>query len=233
MTGETIQVEMGNGDHAEAYLVTPAGSGPWPGLVVLPEIYNANHWVREVADGYAAQGFIALAPDIYWRQQPGQYLQYTPQGQAAGRALGSAMDLQAFSQDMRSYCTALRAIAGCADRVGAVGFCLGGKLAYLAAARGLVDAGVAYYAVQLEQHLAEAAALERPLLMHFAELDAHVPADKYAQICATLADKAAVEIHLYQGADHGFNRFGYPPFHESSATLALERSVAFLRRHLG
>lgn len=232
MSGEMIQVEMKNGGRAEAYLVTPEGSGPWPGLVILPEIYNANHWVREVADGYAAEGFVALAPDIYWHQEPGQYLEYTPAGQAAGRALGYAMDLQAFSDDMRAYCGALKASASCTGRVGTVGFCLGGKLAYLAATRALVDASVGYYAVQLDQHLSEASALVRPLLLHFAELDAHVPAQTYAQVRETLAGKPNVEVHLYPGADHGFNRFGYAPFHEPSAALALQRSLSFLRRHL-
>ena len=232
MPGKIINVEMDNGGQAEAWLTTPDGPGPWPGLVILPEIYNANHWVREVADGYAAQGFMALAPDIYWRQDPGQYLAYTPEGQATGRALGFAMDLQAFTDDMRCYTAALSGNAACTGRIGTVGFCLGGKLVYLAAARGLVDAGVAYYAVQVEQHLDEAAALDRPLLMHFAELDAHVPPESYAVISETLAGKPDVELHLYPSADHGFNRFGYPPFHEPSATLALQRSLDFLSKHL-
>ena len=233
MAGEIRQLEMGGGGRAEAYLARPEGDGPWPGLVVLPEIYNANAWVRAVADGWAAEGFLALAPDIYWRQEPGRYLEYTPEGQVAARALGYAMDLDAFSADMAAYVGALRAMEGCSGRVGTLGFCLGGKLVYLACARGLVEAGVAYYAVQLDRHLDEAAGLARPLLLHFAELDAHVPPGTVAQVRAALAAKPEAEIHLYEGADHGFNRFGYPPHHEASAALALERSRAFLRLHLG
>ncbi|MCB1739982.1 MAG: dienelactone hydrolase family protein [Gammaproteobacteria bacterium] len=232
MPADTIQIDMGQEGRAEAYLSRPEGSGPWPGLVVLPEIYNANHWVREVADGYAAQGYLALAPDIYWRQSPGQYLPYTPEGQATGRALGYAMDLDAFTGDMGRYVGALTGASGCNGRVGTVGFCLGGKLAYLAATRGLVDAAVGYYAVQLDKHLDEAARLARPLLLHFAELDAHVPPDVVSQVEQALAARPDVEIHRYAGADHGFNRFGYPPFHEASAKLALERTLGFLGRHL-
>lgn len=233
MTGEVLQLDMGGGGRAEAYLAQPDGEGPWPGLVVLPEIYNANHWVRAVADGYAAEGYLALAPDIYWRQDAGQYFEYTPEGQAAARALGYAMDLGAFTADMGAYVGALRAMAGCSGSVGTVGFCLGGKLVYLACARDLVEAGVAYYAVQLDQHLEEAAGLARPLLMHFAELDAHVPLSTVEQVRAALAGKPGAEIHFYEGADHGFNRFGYPPHHEASAELALARSLAFLRDNIG
>lgn len=232
MASKIINVEMNGGGQAQAWLATPDGPGPWPGVVILPEIYNANHWVREVADGYAAAGLLALAPDIYWRQDPGQYLAYTPEGQAVGRALGFSMDLQAFSDDMRSYVAALAGNAACTGRIGSVGFCLGGKLVYLAAARGLVDAGVAYYAVQVDQHLDEAATLKRPLLMHFGELDAHVPPESYAVLRDTLIGKPDVELHMYPSADHGFNRFGYPPYHEKSATLALQRSLDFLRQHL-
>lgn len=89
-------------------MASPEGEGPWPGLVVLAEIYNANHWVRAVADGYPEQGFLCLAPDLYWRQEPGRYLDYTPEGQQESRALGQAMDLDAFTGDMADYARAAR-----------------------------------------------------------------------------------------------------------------------------
>ncbi len=228
-----MTIDMADGRQSEGYLARPEGAGPWPGVVILAEIYNANDWVRAVADGYAERGYLALAPDLYWRQDPGRYFEYTPEGQAEGRALGFAMDLDAFTGDMADYARALRADNDCSGRVGTVGFCLGGKLVYLACARDLVDAGVAYYGVQLDQHLDEAPGLARPLLMHFAELDGHVPLDTVDAVRAALAGKPAVDIHLYEGADHGFNRFGYPPFHEAAAALALERTHAFLGAHLG
>jgi len=230
--GEMIRITAGGNDAVEAYLAKPAGEGPWPGLVILSEVYNVNHWVREVADGYAKQGYVCLAPDLYWRQEPGRYLNYNPTDQQVARSLGYAMDLDAFTGDMTDYAATLTSRADCTGKVGSVGYCLGGKLVYLAAARGLIDVGVGYYAVQLDQFLDEAATLAKPLMLHFAELDEHVPQTTVAAVKQALAGKPDVEIFDYLGADHGFNRFGYPPFHEESATAALKRSLDFLARHL-
>lgn len=232
MSGEMTTVTMSGGETVEAYMARPEGAGPWPGLVILAEIYNANHWVRAVADGYAKQGFLCLAPDLYWRQDPGRYLEYTPEDQQIGRALGQAMDLDAFTGDMADYVRALTNRPDSNGKVGTVGYCLGGKLVYLAAARDVVDVGVGYYAVQLDNFLDEAANVARPLMLHFAELDTRVPQETVAAVKAALDGKAEVEIYDYLGADHGFNRFGYPPFHPEAAELALERSLAFLRQHI-
>lgn len=232
MSGEMTTIAMRGGETVEAYLARPEGKGPWPGLVILAEIYNANHWVRAVADGYAEQGFLCLAPDLYWRQNPGQYLEYTPEGQETGRALGQAMDLDAFTGDMADYAQTLKAHPDGTGRVGTVGYCLGGKLAYLAVARDVVDVGIGYYAVQLDKFLDEAANVARPLMLHFAELDTRVPQETVAAVKKALDGKPDVEIYDYLGADHGFNRFGYPPFHPEAAETALARSLSFLRKHI-
>lgn len=232
MSGATTSLSMRGGETVEAYMARPEGDGPWPGLVILAEIYNANHWVRAVADGYAEQGFLCLAPDLYWRQDPGQYLDYTPEGQQAGRALGQAMDLDAFTDDMADYARALADHPDGTGKVGTVGYCLGGKLVYLAVARDVVDVGVGYYAVQLDKFLDEAAQVTRPLMLHFAELDTRVPQETVSAVKKVLDGKPLVEIYDYLGADHGFNRFGYPPYHPQAAEQALDRSLAFLRKHI-
>jgi|TARA_A100001037_G_scaffold304322_1_gene340735 carboxymethylenebutenolidase len=232
MSGATTSLSMRGGETVEAYMARPEGDGPWPGLVILAEIYNANHWVRAVADGYAEQGFLCLAPDLYWRQDPGQYLDYTPEGQQAGRALGQAMDLDAFTDDMADYARALADHPDGTGKVGTVGYCLGGKLVYLAVARDVVDVGVGYYAVQLDKFLDEAAQVTRPLMLHFAELDTRVPQETVSAVKKALDGKPLVEIYDYLGADHGFNRFGYPPYHPQAAEQALDRSLAFLRKHI-
>jgi carboxymethylenebutenolidase len=232
MSGSTVQIAAEDGGSFEAYLATPSGSTKRPGLVILPEIYNSNHWVRAVADQYAGDGYVCIAPDVFWRQQPGRYLQYTPEDQQVGRALSAAMDLGRFTADMRACVNFLKARPDCTGKVGSVGYCLGGKLVYLAAARKLIDAGVTYYAVQLNNHYDEAKNIDGPLLMHFGELDTRVPPDMYAEIGKQLAGKSNVTIHYYLGADHGFNRFGYPPFDEAAAALAKQRSLEFLKKHL-
>lgn len=232
MTGQMTTITMSGGTKVEAYVAKPAGAGPWPGLVILSEVYNVNHWVREVADGYASQGYLCLAPDLYWRQEPGRYLQYNPQDQQVARGLGYAMDLEAFTGDMTDYVNTVKGMDGCNGKVGTVGYCLGGKLVYLAMARGLADAGVGYYAVQLDKFLDEAAAIKRPLMLHFAELDEHVPQATVAMVKQATKGNANVSIYDYLGADHGFNRHGYPPFHPELAKVALERSLAFLGDNL-
>ena len=236
MAGAMTTISMSDGTAVEAYVAEPSDGRPERrpglGLVILSEIYNANHWVRSVADGYAREGFVCLAPDLYWRQRPGQYLDYTQEGQKVARELGHAMDLDAFTADMADYARCVSALSQCSGRIGTVGFCLGGKLAFLAAARGLVDAAVGYYAVQLDQFLDEAANLARPLMLHFAQLDEHVPQETVVLVKQALAAHTQVAIHDYDGTDHGFNRFGYPPYHPQAAAVALERSLAFLRTHL-
>jgi carboxymethylenebutenolidase len=226
------KINMRGGEAVEAYVARPKGDGPWPGLVILSEVYNVNHWVRAVADGYAEQGYLCLAPDLYWRQEPGRYLNYNPDDQKIARSLGYAMDLDAFTGDMADYANALTGRADCTGKVGTVGYCLGGKLVYLAVARNLVDVGVGYYAVQLDQFLDEARNITRPLMLHFAELDEHVPQTTVAAVKKALEGRGNVQIHDYAGADHGFNRFGYPPFHQEAADLALKRSLALLASHL-
>ena len=232
MAGAMSRITMSGGVEVDAYMARPAGAGPWPGLVILAEVYNVYHWVRAVDDGYAERGFVCLAPDLYWRQDPGRYLDYNPDDQKIARALGAAMDLDAFTDDMADYVRVLKARPDCTGTVGTVGYCLGGKLVYLAVARDLVDAGVGYYAVGLDRHLDEAANVTRPLLLHFAELDAHVPQQTVAAVKQALAGRANVAIHDYAGAEHGFNRFGYPPFHPQAAEVALNRSLEMLEANL-
>ena len=233
MSGQMITITMTDGTSVEAYAARPAGEGPWPGLVILSEIYNANAWVRAVADGYAEQGFLCLAPDLYWRQNPGQYLEYTPEGQQAARELGFSMDLDAFTGDMADYVSALTQDDGCTGKVGTVGYCLGGEACIPRSGTPGCGCWRWLHAVQLDAFLDEADKVNAPLLLHFAELDEHVPQETVALVKDALADKANVSIYDYPGTQHGFNRFGYPPHHPESAAKALERSLSFLRANLG
>lgn len=231
MTGRMVQIDSKDGGQFEAYFTAPA-SGSGPGLVILPEIYNSNHWVRSVADGYAQEGYVCIAPDIYWREAPGTYLEYTPEGQKKGREMGFALDLDKSMEDLGCCADWLRAQDNCTGKIGSVGYCLGGKLVYLGIARNVLDAGVGYYSVQLNNHYDEAPNITRPLMLHFGELDTRIPPDMLRDIHTHLDGKPNVTIYEYEGADHGFNRFGYPPFHEECARIALERTLAFFAKEL-
>jgi len=232
MTTEAVRIRARDGGNIEAWLASPP-SGRGPGLIVLAEIYNANDWARSVADRYAAQGYVAIVPDLYWRQQPGVYLPYTPEGQQRGRAMGAAMDLPLFIEDLRACADWLKQRSDCSGRIGSVGFCLGGKLVWLGMSHHAIDAGVAYYAVQLADHLDAAKTIEGPLMMHFGALDHRVPPDLYERVRGSLAGKPFAETYWYEGADHGFDRDGYPPYHPEAAALARRRTLDFLGQHLG
>jgi carboxymethylenebutenolidase len=232
MTTVAVSIPARDGGNFEAWLAAPA-SGRGAGLIILAEIYNANDWVRSVAERYAAQGFVTIAPDLYWRQQRGVYLPYTPEGQQQGRAMGAAMDLPLFIEDLHACTHWLRQRSDCTGRVGTVGFCLGGKLVWVGLSQHAVDAGVAYYAVQLADHLDAAKTIDGPLMMHFGSLDHRVPPDLYETIRGRLAGKPNAQTYWYEGADHGFDRDGYPPYHADAATLARQRTLDFLGQHLG
>jgi carboxymethylenebutenolidase len=229
--GEEIRITAADGGTFAGYLALPARK-PAPGLIVLPEIFNTNAHIRSVADGYAADGFVALAPDVFWRQEPGSYLPYTDEGRAKAYALRERLDNDQFTRDLGDAVAALRARPDCTGKIGVMGFCLGGLLAYLAGTRLPIDAAVSYYGVQIDPHLGEADHLKCPLLMHFAENDPHVPAETVAAIQARLGGLGNVSIHVYPGTEHGFNRQGYPPYNEAAAAQARQRTIAHFRRLL-
>ena len=229
--GEEIRLTASDGGKFAAYLALPART-PAPGLVLLPEVFNTNPHIRSVADGYAAEGFVVLAPDVYWRQEPGCYAAYTDEGRAKVQALRAQLDTDQFTKDLGDVVASLRGRKDCTGKVGVMGFCLGGKFTYLAATRLPIEAAVSYYGVEIDKYLDEADRLRCPILMHFAETDPHVPEGTVAAIQARMGSWSNVEIHRYPGTEHGFNRHGYPPYNEAQAKAARQRTLAHFRRLL-
>ena len=160
----------------------PTGGGPAPAVVVIQEIFGVNHVVRDVADELAAQGYLAIAPDLFWRIEPG--IDITDQTEAEWkkglRAVSTRFDVDKGVEDIAATIDAVRADPRCDGKVGAVGYCLGGRLAFLTATRTDVDACVSYYGVGIESLLGEADQLTRPLLLHIAEEDGFVPKEAQA-----------------------------------------------------
>lgn len=231
LKGKEIEITAADGGKFVAYLsLPPAGAGP--GLLVLPEIYNSNDHIRTVADGFAAEGFVVLAPDVFWRLAPGTWLSYTEVGREQARALNARLDVDRLIDDLGACIATLRARPEGTGKVGATGFCLGGKLAYLCAARHDIDAAVTYYGVKIEDYLDEADQVTCPMVMHFAGNDSHVPPEAVARIQARMAGRDNVAIHVYPGAEHAFNRKGYPSYHAAHAATAMARTLALFRSAL-
>ncbi|MBL0419371.1 dienelactone hydrolase family protein [Ramlibacter sp. AW1] len=196
-------------------------------VIVLQEIFGVTRHIRAIADRFAADGWLACAPDLFWREQPGIELSHSKEDiEKAFAIMGRYRDDDGMA-DIDAVARHVRARPGFDGRVAVAGMCLGGKLAYLAAARCEVDAAIAYYGVGIEKHLDLAPGLRCPLQMHFGDQDRYVPAEARAQIAQAVAGKP-VQVHTYPGADHGFYTRGA----EADIALARERSNEFLRQHL-
>jgi len=230
--GETITIKGEDGDFA-AYLARPAKAEA-PAVVVIQEIFGVNAVMRDICDGLAAEGFLAVCPDLFWRIEPG--IDITDQSEAEWKRafeLFNAFDVEAGVKDIAATIDQVRALAEVNGKVGAVGFCLGGLLAFLTAARTDADASVSYYGVGIEGRLAEAEKLSHPLLMHIAEEDQFVPKEAQELILTTLKNHPQIQAHTYPGRDHAFARVGGEHYHEADAKLAGGRTLAFFQQHLG
>jgi carboxymethylenebutenolidase len=221
--GSMIDIAAEDGRSFAAYLAVPQRPRG-PGLVVLPEMYNFNSAMREVADGYADDGFSVLAPDMYWRSEPGQFLEYTDANRPRARALYAALDRGHAVADVGRCLAALRQRTDANGKIAVVGFCMGGEIAALAGCRLPVDATVIYYGTRMEPHVPELARLTAPTVMHFSERDPHVPLATVEAIRAAVAALPHVAIHVYDGAEHAFARPHHAQFHAAATALARHRT---------
>jgi carboxymethylenebutenolidase len=231
MGGQFIEIAA-DGGKLRGYLATPE-SGSGPGIVLLQEIFGINQHMRDVADYYAEEGYVVLCPDLFWRIKPGIELGQTPEDWQQAFGLYQKFDVGKGVVDIAATVKALRARKECVGKVAALGFCLGGKLAYLAAAEAGVDCAVCYYGVGIEKSLELAARIRCPMAMHFAEKDEYVPMAAVEQVRAAFAARPEIEIFVYPGVDHGFNRKTGAHYDKPAAGMAHSRSVALLRRVMG
>ena len=216
-----------------AYVARPAAAKA-PAVVVIQEIFGVNAVMRGICDELAAQGYLAICPDLFWRIEPG--IDITDQSDAEWKRafeLFNAFDVDAGVKDIAATLDVVRADPGCSGKVGAVGFCLGGLLAFLTATRTDIDASVGYYGVGIERFTGEAEKLATPLLLHVAEEDQFVPKAAQELIIGALKNHPQVEIHTYPGRDHAFARIGGAHYDAADAAIAQGRTLDFFKRHLG
>jgi carboxymethylenebutenolidase len=224
MAGHWIDIAAKDGGTFKGYLTIPASS-TGPGILLLQEIFGVNKSMRDVADYYAEEGYVVLVPDLFWRMEPGIELGYGESDFAKAFGYYQRFDANQSIKDADDALKALRARPECKGKVGALGFCLGGKLAYLVAARTDVDCAVSYYGVGIEADITEAGNINGPMVFHFAELDKYAP--------AAFKGRPDVEFYLYPGCDHAFAAPERSSFNKPATLMAHSRSIALFRKVLG
>lgn len=229
---ETVQVTTLSGDdHFNAYVARPAGA-PRAAIIVIQEIFGVNAGIRRKCDRLAEEGYLAVAPDLFWRLQPGIELDpdVEPEFKQALDWMGKFNQDQGIRDIEATIHYARDQVGG--GKVGAVGYCLGGRLAYMTAARTDVNASVGYYAVGIDGLLGEKHAIAHELMLHIPTADGFVPPEAQQAMHAGLDDHPKVVLHDYEGLDHGFaTEFGKRR-NDEAAQLADSRTAAFFAEHL-
>ncbi|MBY0562679.1 MAG: dienelactone hydrolase family protein [Hyphomonadaceae bacterium] len=227
--GEWAEVQGQDGAF-RAYVARPNGT-PAAAVVAIQEIFGVNAVMRHKADWLAREGFLAIAPDLFWRIQPG--IDITDQTEAEwAQAFDyfKRFDVDAGVRDIQATIAHARGMG--VGKAGAVGYCLGGLLAYLTAARTDADASVGYYGVNIPAFLGEAGAIKKPLMLHIAGKDGFVDEKAQAAMRAGLGGHARITLHTYADQDHAFTREGGKHYDAAAAKIADERTIAFFKANL-
>jgi carboxymethylenebutenolidase len=221
--GETITLTAEDGHQLAAYRVAPKGN-PRGGLVVIQEIFGVNSHIKRVTDGFAADGYVALAPAIFDRVERDFAIGYKPEDIERGRGVRGKLPIEDAVKDVRA---AVKALAAERLKVGVVGYCFGGTLAWLAATRiDGVACAVGYYGGGIADTAAEKPRC--PVLLHWGETDQSIPPEHHARVRTAHPD---LPMHVYP-AGHGFNCDERASYHEPSAKLARQRTLEFFAKHL-
>lgn len=221
--GEWIRLKASDGHGFDAYKASPSGK-PRGGLVVIQEIFGVNENIRRYCDGFAAEGYVALAPALFDRDKAKIELGYTAETVTEGREIRARVGWDGPIRDVEASCAALKG----AGKLGVTGYCWGGSLAWVAACRFKPACAVGYYGGQIIPFVDEMPTC--PVMLHFGALDANIP---LKDVDAIRAKHPKVPIHVYEGAGHGFDCELRKDFHPASSKLARERTREFFAKHIG
>ncbi|MCU1335814.1 MAG: Carboxymethylenebutenolidase [Bryobacterales bacterium] len=228
---DRISIEGRDGAFS-AYIARPK-TLPAPAVVVLHEVFGVNSDIRKTCGELAEQGFIAVAPDLFWRQEPGVDLSVTSEPDwQHGLRLYQAYDRDAGARDIKDTTDVVAKLPGCIGKVAVLGYCLGGLMTFLTAVRCHVDAAVAYHGADTEKYLGEVDGLKAPLLMHLADEDEFISKAAQAEIKAALASKPNAPVYSYPGQHHAFARHNGAHYDAAAAALANGRTSEFLHQQL-
>ncbi len=223
-----------NGRHGVfgAYIARPR-SAPAPAVVVLHEVFGVNADIRKHCDELAGQGFVAVAPELFWRQEPGVDLDVnSEQDWQHGLRLYQAYDRNTGAEDSRDTASAVARLPECTGKVAVLGYCLGALMVYLTAVRHGVDAAVAYHGGDTEKYLGEANGLHAPMLMHLAEDDEFISKAAQTDIKKALSTRPNATVYSYPNQRHAFTRHNGAHYNAAAAALANGRTSEFLNREL-
>jgi carboxymethylenebutenolidase len=228
---EAIAADDGSGTFNG--LVTLPAAGRGPGLLVIHEIFGVNDYIRSVGDRLAGLGYVTMAPDLFWRQEPTVALPNDESGMSKGMQLAQGFDPEKGAADLGAALAHLRSLPEVSGGAGVLGFCFGGTMAFLCAAEHDPDVAVSYYGSGVPSMLGMADRVTCPILFHFGGADPFLPLDQAQQVEAAFAGRDGAEVHIHDGAGHAFDNTFSTTFHQPEpAAAAWEQTRAFLGRHL-
>lgn len=230
MTYITINTDEGE---MAAYIAMPKEAQNAPAIIMIQEIFGVNKEMREKCDDMAARGYIAICPDLFWRIEAGlDLVDSKPEELARAFELFGLFDCEKGVQDLKRTLVHVRGMNETSGNVGCIGYCLGGKLAYMMATQSDIDASIGYYGVGIQDMLEDVDKITKPLMLHIAGADEFVPKNAQDEIISTFAKHPQAETYRYDGMDHAFARGEGVHYNEAAATLANTRSGDFLEKHL-
>ncbi|MGG7647975.1 dienelactone hydrolase family protein [Pseudomonas sp. ES4] len=230
VTTQWIEIDSADGKFG-AYLAIPH-TRKGPGIVLIQEIFGVNEHIRSVAEQYAADGYLVIAPDLFWRNGHRIELGYDEAGWKRAVELMNATDVGKAQTDIELAIDTLKAQPGLDGGIASIGYCFGGLLSYHTAANGLVDVAIAYYGGGIQNQLDRADEIEVPLLMHFGEQDSHIPLEAVEKIAERFENNDNVEIVVYPEAEHGFNCSHRDSYNQRAAAEAHGNTLIFLGQEL-
>lgn len=230
VTTQWIDINSADGNFG-AYLAIPH-TGKGPGIVLLQEIFGVNEHIRSVAEQYAADGYLVIVPDLFWRSGKRIELTYDEPGWKRAVELMNATDIDKAQADIELAIKALKDQPGLDGGIASIGYCFGGLLSYHTAANGLVDVAIAYYGGGIQDQLERADQIEVPLLMHFGEEDSHISLEAVEKIAERFENNENVEIVVYPEAQHGFNCSHRDSYNQRASAEAHGNTLIFLGMEL-
>ncbi|MCT7950493.1 dienelactone hydrolase family protein [Ancylothrix sp. C2] len=233
MNSQQITIKSADSGNFSAYLATPTTSKK-AGLILIQEIFGINATMRQLADSYAEAGYLTIVPDLFWRIEPNIELsdQNENHWQKAFELYNKFDENKGIEDLIATLNTLKQQLENNTGKIASVGYCLGGKLAYLMATRSQADCNVSYYGVAIENNLNESQNIKKPLLLHLAGNDEYVSSQAQTQISSHLKNNPLITLHSYPNLSHGFARVGGTTYNPEAAEQANQRTQAFLQKHL-